>query len=605
MRKVFFTAIIIFIAVLITPKINAYAARSELTVKYTASENSIDLEWSVSGKASVEKSSVYRYDAEAKEFVRIVRTDKTQYSDKISLKFTESVKYKIYATLSNGEKLSKTILCYGELPSIPYIDDDYICKAYIYSGEEKNNGKYPVIYRNYFEKKVIGETWHKVYDCSDSGDGKTVFYSVDDEIYRYSYDTGKNELILKNEGDDIRVAASPNGEYCAFRYEYEHSPKMKLWHNGKIYTVDLEEKDKECYFKAIYDDGRIIYTARGDHNYMYDHYCRLCEFDPASGKNVCMAVQYYDSSFNLNTMLFPEYDTYVMYYGGRSGAIDVQYGKIGEESKTIELPKFYGGILRTNGKIVIFCDENHVYSLDLESGKKSVITSSVKKKDEPDENIHFNQYVKVNADLSAVVYIDYENDRIVRLSQWDDHLCEFTKKQEIYFEWQEYQYLWKASLDLDMVYLDGCESHMENVVFFRTGEIIASESIADRIDLSKGDYELTLCRDRAKGSYEHKYKDLMILNPDGSKTMVFEGGFDSISNGGFAMINKNIYSYDKKTGSRYKSAKDVYFIDETGKAVLWDHIDYPEPEDKNKAVEGDDDDYYYGDCYYYDDYDYE
>ncbi|MDE5991803.1 MAG: hypothetical protein K2G87_02000, partial [Oscillospiraceae bacterium] len=96
-----------------------------------------------------------------------------------------------------------------------------------YCRYDETGGEYVLTYFNSNGSKQLYKSKKKfAHDESFSKDGKTVFYQIDNTVYRYSYESGKRKKIYtlpENERDCKRFVwlySSPNGEYCAIRIEY-------------------------------------------------------------------------------------------------------------------------------------------------------------------------------------------------------------------------------------------------------------------------------------------------------------------------------------------------------------------------------------------------
>lgn len=570
MKRLFLTAVIIIAAVCAMPCISVYAAKPDLTVEYSADDSGVTLSWHADGKNVITESTVYKYDGESKNFLRLARTNKTDYTDSgARLTAGETARYKVIAALKNGGKISKTVSCYTELSDIPLpfrnLGDGSVCRAYVYDDKANENGVRPIIYHNCFGDKIIGETGKDkgVNEFSASESGRVVFYIIGGDVYRYCDNGGKPELIFRRDEKFTDIITSPSGECCAFFNSFECSEAVFVWYEGKVFSV-MPKEDEPYYIEAVLDDGRVVYSATYD-NYDEDiyYYC-LYEFDSKTAKNKRFAKLECSENYIYATDIFPEAGTYALY----NEDFGYYCGEIGSKPRPLLSSDecffdFYNGIFDTNGKITVTNDEKYIYSIDHESGKKSVITKFLKES--------YYDYIKFSGDLSAAVYIDYDRNILVRLSKWDGEKCEYAKKQEIPIGISEDLHIADASNNLNIVYLWG-DNHL-SAAFFQTGKIEAANNI-----LGSDAYDRMFCYESKEKIYDlyDQYKNLMILNPDGSTTVVYDGYFNSTEFGSSELLRIYLtkYLFDEEYNLYYCASDDIYFINKNEEAVFWRNESY-------------------------------
>lgn len=586
MRKIFFSVIIIFAAVFAMPQINTYAASSELSVGFTADENGVNLNWSVSGKGSIKQSTVFRYDTESKKYIIIARTDKTEYTDVVNINPEKSIRYKILVTLDYGKNLSKTIKCYAELPEIPaYYDSEIyyegeICRSYVYAGKTKKDGKYPVIYHNYFGDKVIGEIEDKyTFEyCAVSADGRICYYMVDDKVYRYSDTDGKNEMIFKSD-DYLDIITSDSGEYCAIINLFSYNKKIPVWHEGKLSFVRPPE-GRIFSIEAVNDEGKLIYSALYDDYAKDEYYYCLYEFDFNTGKSTRFARLECSEKYAYFTEIYPEKGTYISY----GSSFGVYSGKIGSEPKLIfSADEFYGdSYITSNGEITIVSDNEYFYVIDNKSGKRSVLANVFP---EPfaggfDRDIY--DYFVCSDDLDAVMYIDYEKKCIVRLSEWDSDKFSYSKRQKIKFDTSENLCIAYTSNNFNIVLFT---EHDEKgdisdywIAFFQNGTF-ENEKNTDLHIWGSDAYDRMFCYgswEKNNATRDNVYKDLLILNPDGSTTVIYDGYYNRLSGDQYSicLIYFTEYSFYQEVGYELSDSSDIYYVDKNGNVIFYMHEDY-------------------------------
>lgn len=569
MKKIIFTAIAIVVAIFAVPAITVFAEDTELIVEYSADKNSVKLNWYTNGKNVIDKSTVYKYNAETKSFLKTARTDTPEYTDNdVLLNAGESVIYKIIATLKRGGKVSKTVTCYTELSDIPSPFPDLMegeaCRAYVYDNEVNEKGMRPIIYHNCFGDKIIGETVRNkgVEEFSASENGKVVFYSTDTDVYRYCDNKGKAELIFR--GDEIKyIITSSNGDCCAFLNTSENGEAVLVWYEGKIFSC-MPKEDEPYHIEAVFDDGRVVYSAAYDNDdeEIY-RYC-LYEFNSKTAKNKRFANLKCSESYIYWTEIFPEEGTYTMC----NDDFGYYCGEIGSKPKLLlSADECVTDFAASNGKISVTYNEKYIYAIDHESGKKSVITEIAENTDL--DKIY--EYFKCSSDLSAAVYIDNENNLIVRFSEWDAKSCKYTKRQEIKFDVSDDMRIGYTSNNLNIINFYGEKNDF--IAFFQNGSIKPAGKILG-IDV----YDRMFCYESVEkvNTYYYRYKNLMILEPDGSTTVVYNGYFytPQFASSEMMRIYFTEYLLDEDYNVYYSASSDVYFIDKNGKAVFGWYEEY-------------------------------
>ncbi|MDE5993421.1 MAG: hypothetical protein K2G87_10285, partial [Oscillospiraceae bacterium] len=560
--------IVLIVTVLAIPAVRAFAADTELIVEYSADENGVKLNWRTDEKNVIEKSTVYRYDPETKSFLKIARTDKSEYADNdVHLTARSSVRYKIIVSFEHGGKASKTVDCYTLLPDIPLRYDSQnegrICKAYVYMGGI-NNGSYPIIYHNFFGDIIIGETDSYLNNFAASEDGKTVFYSTKNEVYRYCVNEGKAERIFRSNDEIGDIETSPNGKCIFFTNDHENSSDKFVWYEQKLYQLVLN--DYLYYIEAVCDDGKVIFSALDDNDDEEIYFYCLYEFDPETEKYKRFAKMEYDGSYVYDTAVFPDENVYALY--------DVDYGlycgTIGSKPrKLLPAEECYTVMFVSNGKTAFLSDDKNIYRIDLESGKKTAVAEI-----NPNLSDRDSLNFKYNADFSAVLFIDYGNNLLVRASEWDDDSCTYTKRQEIPINVTADIQIYDTSNDMNIVcFYDG---NKDFIAFFQNGGIKYAKNI-----LGSDAYDRMFCyesREEIYGRY-YRYKNLMIAEPDGSTSVVYNGYFffpewENTNEKIPMMICLTEYLFDDEYRHYYANSSDVYFTDKSGKAVFVWHENY-------------------------------
>lgn len=437
----------ILTAVFFVTQINAQAAGPELSTGYTSDETSVTLEWSVSGKSSVRTSTVYKYDDNAKKFVKLTETNKTGCTVK-NLKPGKAYKYKITAKLADGSSVSGTMTAYTQLEDI--VDPDSygyeIVKAYLYVDREK------LMYKNCQEEICIYENKDhgdfNVRDLVVSKDGMTVFFrtfvedNTYDALFRYSVRDKKLEMIYKDEHDvgykmndrikDLYI--SDNMEYCIFR----GSSKKYIWHDGKLSLMEYPDGN---YVRPefILNDGTVIFH---DSEYIEKDVwlVKLFFYDPETKESNDFAefrLTDPDRLFDYGFKFFPDTGTYLFgdyfrnyyyfndhidwnHFTRRDNQCNVYYGRIGSEGKFAFTADDSNKVISFNGKSAILCDNKYFYRMDLESGKKFNIT---KANDD-------DSYLIYSKDLGVAAYIDLGTNKLIRFSGWNSKKGAYTKRDE-------------------------------------------------------------------------------------------------------------------------------------------------------------------------------
>lgn len=117
------------------------------------------------------------------------------------------------------------------LEDIPMLNKYYFGskKAYLYYSDGDNK---TLTYCSSEKEKVLYKSKKNFsYRASISEDGRTVFFSVNDTVYKYSARSGKIEKIYTvkvkcyPERNRITLYSSPNGEYCLISWTYYPTEK--------------------------------------------------------------------------------------------------------------------------------------------------------------------------------------------------------------------------------------------------------------------------------------------------------------------------------------------------------------------------------------------
>lgn len=445
------------------------------------------------------------------------------------------------------------------LKDIPMLDNYYTRggeskKAYCY--HEYDGEFYTYTYYNCKTEKVLYKSKDKFsYDASISKNGKIVFYSVNNAVYRYSFADGKTKKIYEDKDTQnfMSVKTSPNGEYC-----YIGAKNPIFWHGGKTVSPKCAEDTSVC---QITDDGRILYDSCDG---------KIFSFSFETGKSEKIAEVSDDRYFYSCTIFYdsgsylfcgynnelqdeddddPEYDHYKVIYGG----------------KLYEQPKLlYSGsidpdsIIACSGRSMIIYDKEYFTRINLVSGVSKKLVKVDKERLGKSASGNF----RYSDNLDCIVYIDYSDNKLVRLSKWSDEKNDYTKRQEIELSGTEFK-LSCCGNDLTVVeiYIKTDGIYKSSAAFFESGKLVPADSDIIRIDR----FNHVIC-----GGQDHDV--LEILNPDGSKSKVFGKRYSyyfDAKSGYFIFCTKEATEFDGNTevGGIYHD----YYIGKNGKAVhLWD-----------------------------------
>lgn len=445
--------------------------------------------------------------------------------------------------------------------------EDIPTRGYTESGKayclyEEKDGEYVLTYVNSAGTKQLYKSKEKFkHNESFSEDGKTVFYSIDNKVYRYSYESGKRKKIytVPENGSSYKrytyVYSSLNGEYCAIRVEdsnnfdddYKYDIEIILWHDGK--TVSQTIKTRFGYtdsdnFYGVNDLGEVFYTLDKDIYILDLDGKRLAQKAPVPLSDE------EDKYSNYEANIYPQNGTYIV----RSEK-DLYFGAVGGEQHKLsfsEEAQYY--VLAQNGKGLIAYNGEYVARYDKKSGKsKNIVKMSPEKYWEN----RFN-FMASSSDLNEVAYINYSKKKLVRLSDWDAKKNRYTNKQEIKLNGTGREHISNYSSDLSTI-LIGFADEKNNYY---------------TADFGSGSFEQTEYylyeTDRFGHNIIRRSGKIEILNPDGSTTEVFDGVGATcepwFSNGFYCF-----YSGGPDVPCDYEGEYDLtyYYICPKGKAVKW------------------------------------
>ncbi len=539
----------IFTVIMLFPAVCVSAKEAELNVSFTSTENSITLEWKSEEK--IQQSTVYKYNSAKKKFTKLASTPKKSYTEK-KLDAGERVQYKITAKLRGGETVSKIITANTLLEDIPMHDEDYqgSTKAFVYSRYDTNTNY--LIYRNCSGEKVIYKSnKYFDYEISISEDGTTVYYAINDILYRYSYAEGKSKktTALPSDDETVRnsghtVISSSNGEYClvrswkSFRGDTDcYKNYFTIWHDGKTVTSEYTSY-YPISVKGISNDGRVFYIDDPEEKFEL----HLFSFDTGNDE---VFAEIDLEGYPYRTDVFFDKNSYII------ESLDLIYGKIGSAYQNAVSDLYR--VIKYDGKsAIVTTDDDTVYRLNLENGDSLELADS-------------SSAFACTEDMDTVVFCDYQSKKLVRLSGWNEKENCYKNRQEIAVPaLTEGHIIDSYSPDLNIVYIiNESIEDSDRIAYFDSGVLQKTERSYPIIDR----FGNVLFSIRGEKWY--------LMEPDGSERNVFEDdtectlmNFDFIN--GFVIFGVDVPCYDSD-GLLQCGDYAEYYIDENGKPVfLWD-----------------------------------
>ena len=469
------------------------------------------------------------------------------------------------------------------LEDIPMLNEYYFGsqKAYLYYSSDDY---YTLTYCSSEKEQVLyksKENFKIKYHASISEDGKTVFFSVNDTVYRYSAESGKREKIYTikvgyyPERDRLSVYSSPNGEYCCINWKYYPMEKggdaesyITLWHDGK----EVTEKDTFSKVFGVTDSGEAIINASSG----------LCSFGFDSAK-IKTVVKKPDDEYSYDFLVYPDTGTYIMYSDSDISIYDLEevewedselenkkyhnfyFGKIGGTQHSLSpdgLPMEYY-FDRNNENIVIY-DGEYVVRINLESGKRKRIVKLAEKRLNSD-------HIVFSKNFDAVLYINESNNKLVRLSGWDNKKNGYTKREEIELNGTKKEYIKNYSDDLKTVLLSSAEydedskSYKNCAAFFENGKLVPIDTNYKYMRIDRFNNLIGVER------VFHEKLNIDVIKSDGSKKTAFSecDGYYSNWNNGFFIFRTETAEYSDEY-YEYGICTE-YYINKNGEAVLlWD-----------------------------------
>lgn len=441
-----------------------------------------------------------------------------------------------------------------DIPTLGYTESG---KAYCLY--EEGDGEYVLTYVNSEGTKQLYKSKEKFKYCKSlSEDGKTVFYSINNTVYRYSCESGKRKKIYTAKSTEdsydthIYLNSSPSGEYCFMCVRHptdynNYNIDLIIWHDGKT-SSQTEKTNFGSYggntFFHINDRGELFYTLDRDIYVLDLDGKRLVEKAPKLSSEEDYKYGYY-------TEVFEESGTY--FIESENAAF---YGEIGGERHTFSISPDCR-VLCKSGEGFIAYNGEYITRYDIRSGKiKNILKISPEKYREK-----LTGFFYASGDLNEVIYINYSKKKLVRLSDWNSEKNRYAKRQEIALNGTGREYISNFSPDMNIVLIGYADEERNFYQADFSDESFASSERWDLID--RFGHKITL---RGKGVY--------ITNPDGSETEAFGNVgasflLDSterrLTNGFFWF-----YSGGPET-EEYEGEYDLtyYYIDENGKAVKW------------------------------------
>ncbi|MDE5576039.1 MAG: hypothetical protein K2J11_01455 [Oscillospiraceae bacterium] len=461
------------------------------------------------------------------------------------------------------------------LEDIPMLNE-YYCgsqKAYLYSSWDKY---YILKYCSSEREEVLYKSDKEFdYSASISEDGKTVFFGINNIVYKYSYETNKSEKIyavkVRNYPDknNLTLYSSPNGEYCFIKWFYypverrvDSESYITLWHDGKEIT---EKADCPKVF-GVSDSGEALVRLRG---------MGLYSFSFNSGK-LEAAVELPDDKYYYDFLAYPDTGTYIMYSDhyrvlpvGSDDESDkyckFYFGKTDGEQHSLfqdEMPKSY--YLGASSKSIAVYDGEYVVRINLESGKRKRIVKLAEKR------LNSN-YIVFSEDFDAVLYINYSKNKLVRLSGWNDKKNGYTKREEIELNGTKKECIKNYSDDLKTVLLSSAEydedskSYKNCAAFFESGKLVTIDTSYQEMRIDRFNNLIGIER-----VFYEKF-NIDVITPDGSKKTAFSECDDYYRDWKISFfIFRTETATDAGEYYEYGVCTD-YYINKNGEAVLlWD-----------------------------------
>lgn len=442
----------------------------------------------------------------------------------------------------------------GELVDIPIRGNSESGKAYCLYDEK--DGEYTLTYVSSRGTKLLYKSEAEFkYNSSISEDGKTVFYSVNNTVYKYSYESGKRKKIYTAQSTKssslslVYLMSSPNGEYCFIFVEHisgytENDMDFVIWHDGKTVSqrekADFETEDGESLF-GINNKGEVFYTLNRDIYVLDLDGKRLVEKAPRLSSDEDHEYGGYE------TWVFRETGTYII-----RDLNDIYYGETGGNRYKLSFPG--QELYCINGSGFIAYNGEYVARYDIKRGTgRNILKLSPEGYEEKRHD-----FIAVSDDLDKIVYINYRTKKLVRLSGWSDEKNRYTKRQEVMLNGTGKERISNFSDDMSIVLIGNADEERNYYqADFNAGSFMPCEYWK---------YE----EDR----FGHKIitggRTVRISETDGRMTAAFEGVGAScepwFSNGFYCF-----YSGGPDTVCNYEGKYDLtyYYIDENGKAVKW------------------------------------
>lgn len=443
-----------------------------------------------------------------------------------------------------------------ELADIPIRGYSASGKAYCLYKEK--DGEYTLTYVNSKGTKLLYRSKEKFENCSSlSEDGKTAFYSINNTVYRYSYESGKREKIYTAQNTEdsnythVYPRSSPNGEYCFIQVDHptgynNYDIDLVIWHDGK--TVSHTEKTN---FGSYGGDNTFGINNKGEFFYTLDRNIYVLDLN---GKRLAEKAPELspeeDSEYGYETKVFKESRTYFI-----ESENTVFYGEIGGKRHTFSISPDCC-IFNKSGEGFIAYNGEYIARYNIRDGKSKKILKLSPEKYWKDKWWHGLFYA--SGDLNEVIYINYSKKKLVRLSDWDGKKNRYTKRREINLNGTGRECISNFSDHMSIVLINYADKDWHYY----------------QADFNSGSFTLSECGYFKTDRFGHKIfqndEKIKILTPDGSETVVFDGVgvycTPWFSNGFYCF-----YSGGPDVSSNYEGEYELtyYYIDENGKAVKW------------------------------------